>query len=116
MTYVVTEKCIGCKFTDCVEVCPVDAFRENPMMLVIEPSVCIDCGVCEPQCPIGAIAPDSQVDGKSRKRNQALSQHWPAITCRREPLPQAHDLADAPGKFGRYLLPTLTSELAHDLS
>ena len=59
MTYVVTEACIRCKYLDCVEVCPVDCFYEGENMLVIHPDECIDCGVCEPECPVEAIVPDS---------------------------------------------------------
>jgi len=60
MTYVVTEKCIMCKYADCVEVCPVDCFYEGENMLVINPSECIDCGVCVPECPIDAIEAESE--------------------------------------------------------
>ena len=60
MTYVVTEACIKCKYTDCVEVCPVDCFYEGENMLVIHPDECIDCGVCEPECPADAIKPDTE--------------------------------------------------------
>ena len=60
MTYVVTENCIECKFTDCVEVCPVDCFYEGENTLVIHPDECIDCGVCEPECPADAISPDTE--------------------------------------------------------
>ena len=59
MTYVVTQDCIKCKYTDCVEVCPVDCFYEGDEFLVINPDECIDCGVCEPECPAGAIIPDT---------------------------------------------------------
>ena len=65
MTYVVNDKCIKCKLTDCVEVCPVDCFYEGDNMLVINPDECIDCGVCEPECPIGAIEPDTN-DGAEK--------------------------------------------------
>ena len=65
MTYVVTEDCIKCKYMDCVEVCPVDCFYEGDNMLVIHPDECIDCGVCEPECPPKAILPDS--NGKAEK-------------------------------------------------
>ena len=58
MTYVVTETCIKCKYTDCVEVCPVDCFYEGENMLVIHPDECIDCGACEPECPVTAIFPE----------------------------------------------------------
>ena len=60
MTYIVNEKCIKCKYTDCVEVCPVDCFYEGENMLVIHPDECIDCGVCEPECPVDAIKPDTE--------------------------------------------------------
>ena len=60
MTYIVNENCIKCKFTDCVEVCPVDCFYEGENMLVIHPDECIDCGVCEPECPVDAIKPDTE--------------------------------------------------------
>ena len=60
MTYVVNENCIKCKYTDCVEVCPVDCFYEGENMLVIHPDECIDCGVCEPECPAEAIKPDTE--------------------------------------------------------
>ena len=55
MTYIVKDECIKCKYTDCVEVCPVDCFYEGENMLVIKPDECIDCGVCEPECPVEAI-------------------------------------------------------------
>ena len=55
MTYIVNDKCIKCKLMDCVEVCPVDCFYEGKNMLVIKPDECIDCGVCEPECPVDAI-------------------------------------------------------------
>ncbi len=60
MTYVVNDNCIKCKYTDCVEVCPVDCFYEGANMLVIHPDECIDCGVCEPECPVDAIKPDTE--------------------------------------------------------
>lgn len=61
MTYVVTKDCVHCRFTDCVDVCPVEAFHQDPAFLVINPEVCIDCGVCEPECPIGAIKADTDL-------------------------------------------------------
>ena len=61
MTYIVTDACVKCKFMDCVEVCPVDCFYEGENFLVIAPDECIDCGVCEPECPIDAIVPDTEV-------------------------------------------------------
>ena len=81
MTYVVTEDCIKCKYMDCVEVCPVDCFYEGDNMLVIHPDECIDCGVCEPECPPNAIIPDS--DGKAEKwlkMNAEFAVKWPNIT------------------------------------
>ena len=61
MTFVVIDNCIKCKYTDCVEVCPVDAFHEGPNFLVIDPDECIDCTLCEPECPINAIYPEDDV-------------------------------------------------------
>ena len=81
MTYVVTETCIRCKYMDCVEVCPVDCFYVGANMLVIHPDECIDCGVCEPECPVEAIIPDT--DGEAEKwleLNRDYSEKWPNIT------------------------------------
>jgi ferredoxin len=83
MTYVVTENCIKCKYTDCVEVCPVDCFHEGPNILVIDPEECIDCTLCEPECPAEAIfaeddLPDDQL--QFLELNAELSQKWPVIT------------------------------------
>ena len=61
MTHVVTESCIQCKYTDCVDVCPVDCFREGPNFLTIDPDECIDCGACEPECPVNSIFPAESV-------------------------------------------------------
>ena len=85
MTYVVDEKCIKCKLMDCVEVCPVDCFYEGENMLVIHPDECIDCGVCEPECPVEAIIPDSMDDnGEWLKLNEKYCNTWPNITKKRE--------------------------------
>ena len=86
MTYVVTDACIKCKYTDCVEVCPVDCFYEGDNMLVINPSECIDCGVCEPECPAEAILPDTE-DGLEKwlELNTKFSAEWPNITQSKEP-------------------------------
>ena len=83
MTFVVTESCIKCKYMDCVEVCPVDCFHEGPNMLIIDPEECIDCTLCEPECPVEAIYADDEVpDGQEDflKINEELSLKWPVIT------------------------------------
>lgn len=86
MTYVVTENCIRCKYQDCVEVCPVDCFYEGGNMLVIDPEVCIDCGVCELECPAFAIIPDTK-DGAEKwvELNREYSKVWPNITKKSKP-------------------------------
>lgn len=102
MTYVVTEACINCKHTDCVEVCPVDAFHEGANFLVIHPDECIDCGVCVPECPVEAIYADTDVPAALQKYlglNAELAQDWPAITRKLEPLPDAKHWATVPDKF-----------------
>ncbi len=67
MPFVVTENCIKCKHTDCVEVCPVDCFHEGPNFLVIDPDECIDCTLCEPECPVTAIFPEEDVPGNLKQ-------------------------------------------------
>ena len=92
MTYVVTESCIRCKYTDCVEVCPVDCFHEGPNFLVIDPEECIDCTLCEPECPAEAIYSEDELpDGQAHmlELNAELAAEWPVITSRKEPLPDA---------------------------
>ncbi len=85
MTFVVTDNCIKCKYMDCVEVCPVDCFYEGDNMLVIHPDECIDCGVCEPECPAEAIVPDTQPGLESwLKLNAEYASVWPNITIKRE--------------------------------
>ena len=114
MTYVVTESCIKCKYTDCVEVCPVDCFHEGPNMLVIDPEECIDCTLCEPECPVEAICSEDDIpEGQEHflELNAELSENWPVITeagdparrcrrvggCRRQaPIPGAIIAADFP--------------------
>ena len=87
MTYTVNDKCIMCKHTDCVEVCPVDCFYEGENMLVINPDECIDCGVCEPECPEDAILPDTDPEGKKWVEfNNTWSLKWPVITTKKDPL------------------------------
>jgi len=83
MTFVVTESCIKCKLTDCVEVCPVDCFHEGPNMLVIDPEECIDCTLCEPECPVEAIFSDDELPEAQHQflaLNEELSESWPVIT------------------------------------
>ena len=102
MTHVVTEQCIKCKYTDCVDVCPVDCFKEGPNFLVIDPNECIDCAVCIPECPVGAIYPDSDVPDDQQDFlgiNAELAQVWPTITRKKDALPDADDWADQPGKI-----------------
>ena len=85
MTFVVTDNCIRCKYMDCVEVCPVDCFYEGDNMLVIHPDECIDCGVCEPECPAEAIFPDTQPGLESwLKLNAQYAAVWPNITIKRD--------------------------------
>ena len=99
MTYLVTENCIKCKLTDCVEVCPVDCFYEGENMLVINPDECIDCGVCEPECPIEAIKPDTDPGlEKWLDINTEYSAQWPNITRKGDPLPDWESWKDKPGK------------------
>lgn len=89
MTYIVNDQCIRCKHMDCVDVCPVDCFYEGENMLVINPDECIDCGVCEPECPADAIQADSAKDVEHWVEfNQKWSGQWPNITAmRKEDIP-----------------------------
>ncbi len=92
MTYVVTESCIKCKYTDCVEVCPVDCFHEGPNILVIDPAECIDCTLCVPECPVDAIyAEDDLPEGQTKflELNAELTKEWPVITEMKAPPPDA---------------------------
>lgn len=100
MTYVVNDACILCKYTDCVEVCPVDCFYEGENMLVIHPDECIDCGVCEPECPAEAILPDTEdPDGKWLELNTKYAQSWPNITVKLDPMPDADEKAKIEDKM-----------------
>ena len=103
MTYLVNEKCIKCKLTDCVEVCPVDCFYEGENMLVINPEECIDCGVCEPECPIDAIISDAEEeDEKWLKINQQYSEIWPNITLKKDALKDSSKYENEEDKFNKY--------------
>jgi ferredoxin len=103
MTYVITDNCVKCKYTDCVEVCPVDCFYEGENMLVINPDECIDCGVCEPECPAEAIKPESKELIKWVQINRDFAQNWPKITKRKEPLPEADQMNGVQNKFERFI-------------
>ena len=94
MTFVVTEQCIKCKYTDCVEVCPVDCFHEGPNFLVIDPEECIDCTLCEPECPVDAIVAEDDLKEEDKhylELNAELSQSWPVITEQKPPPADAKD-------------------------
>ena len=100
MTYVVTDACIRCKYQDCVEVCPVDCFYEGETMLVINPEECIDCGVCEPECPIEAIKPDSIPGGENWvEHNGKYSKLWPNITVKGKVPEDADEWAKISNKY-----------------
>ena len=103
MTYVVTEACIRCKYMDCVEVCPVDCFYEGANMLVIHPDECIDCGVCEPECPAEAIVSD--VDGRAKdwlRLNAEKAKVWPNIAAKGAPPQDADAFKGIDGKFEQF--------------
>lgn len=103
MTYVVTDNCIRCKYTDCVEVCPVDCFYEGENMLVIHPDECIDCGVCEPECPAEAISPDTEPGMDTWVEfNRKWSIAWPNITTRRDAMDEAEKYDGEAGKLEKY--------------
>ena len=103
MTYLVTENCIKCKYMDCVEVCPVDCFYEGENMLVIHPDECIDCGVCEPECPAEAIKPDTEPGlEKWLTVNADFAKRWPNITLKGEPPADAKEWDTIPDKFEKY--------------
>lgn len=102
MTFVVTENCIKCKYMDCVEVCPVDCFHEGPNFLVIDPEECIDCTLCEPECPVEAIfAEDAVPEGQEQftQLNAELAKEWPVITEMGEPPSDAKEWEGVNGKL-----------------
>lgn len=103
MTFVVTDVCIMCKYTDCVEVCPVDCFYEGENTLVINPDECIDCGVCEPECPIEAIVPDSDKRAANfLEMNRDYASRWPVITRKKSPMPEAEKYKSVKYKYPDY--------------
>ena len=102
MTYVVTEDCIKCLHTDCVEVCPVDCFHIGPNFMVIDPDECIDCTLCEPECPVEAIFAEDEIpEGMELfiELNEELSREWPVITEKIDPPADADEWAGKPGKL-----------------
>ncbi len=105
MTFVVVDSCIKCKYTDCVEVCPVDCFHEGPNFLVIDPEECIDCTLCEPECPVEAIYPEDDIpDGQEAylELNAELSLLWPVITQQKDPPADAEEWDEVADKL-KYL-------------
>lgn len=110
MTYVVTNNCIQCRYTKCVEICPADAFHVGPNFMVINPDNCADCGLCVPECPEDAIYPENRLDSGQRffiELNAELSKQWPVIVQEIEPLDDHAEWAGRPDK-----LPFLTRNLA----
>ncbi|MBL4680751.1 MAG: ferredoxin family protein [Pseudomonadales bacterium] len=102
MAFIVTESCIECKHTDCVEVCPVDCFYEGPNFLVINPDECIDCALCEPECPVDAIFSEDELPENEQAfldLNAELSEIWPVITEKKDPLPESEEWAEVHGKM-----------------
>lgn len=101
MTYVVAEPCIKCKYTDCVSVCPVDAFREGANFLAIDPDVCIDCDLCVPECPVNAIFPQDDLPdhwAEYLELNARLAAAWPEITQQKDAPPDADEFKDVEKK------------------
>lgn len=102
MTFVVIDSCIRCKYTDCVEVCPVDCFHEGPNILVIDPDECIDCNLCVPECPVDAILSEDDLPEDKKTflaLNAELAKRWPIITTKKEALPDADNWVDISGKL-----------------
>lgn len=102
MAFVVTESCIKCKYTDCVEVCPVDCFHEGPNFLVIDPEECIDCALCEPECPVNAIMAEDEVPEEQQQfiqLNAELAKNWPVLTTCKGGLTDADDWKDTKDKL-----------------
>ena len=106
MTYFVKDECIKCKLMDCVEVCPVDCFYEGENMLVIHPDECIDCGVCEPECPVDAIVSDTEYNESDKDKwlqiNEKYSKVWPNINQKKEPPSDADKFKGEKNKLEKY--------------
>lgn len=106
MPYVVTDNCVRCKYTDCVEVCPVDCFYEGENMLVIHPDECIDCGVCEPECPAEAIMPDTDAAAeKWMEINREYALQWPNLARKKAAPADADAMKNVPNKFEQFFSP-----------
>lgn len=106
MPYVITEACIKCKYSDCVEVCPVDCFYEGENMLVINPDECIDCGVCEPECFAEAIFPDYTEQGyRWLQLNREYAEKWPNITRKKAAPADADSHKGESDKYSKYFSP-----------
>src|SRR5690606_13574921 len=106
MTHVVTEACIRCRYTDCVDVCPVDCFHAGPNFLVIDPDECIDCAVCIPECPVNAIYADTDLPEDQRQfieLNATLTQEFPVLSKREDPLPDAEQWKGVAGKLAHLM-------------
>lgn len=102
MAFVITESCIKCKYSDCVEVCPVDAFHAGPNFMVIDPDECIDCTLCVPECPVEAIYDEEDLPDNLRKfiaLNAELAKAWPVLTEKTDPLPDADEWSEVKDKF-----------------
>ena len=106
MTYIVKDECIKCKHTTCVEVCPVNCFHEGENMLVINPDECIDCGVCEPECPVNAIVSDYDYNEEDKEKwlliNKKFSALWPNISKIKDPLPEAEEFKEIKNKYEKH--------------
>lgn len=102
MTHVVTDSCIQCRYTDCVEICPVDCFHEGLNFITIDPEECIDCGLCVSECPVNAIKAENELRPNERhfiKINQELSSKWPVINVKKQALPTAQEFKDKTNKL-----------------
>ena len=103
MTHVVTDACVNCKYTDCVTVCPVDCFHEGEKMLVIDPDICIDCGICVAECPASAIEPESEENITWLERGKHFSKIWPKITSAKAPMKNADMHKSEKNKYDKYI-------------
>lgn len=100
MTFVVTSNCNGCRFTDCVAVCPVDCFHGDDTMLYIDPDTCIDCGACVPECPVEAIFDEGSLPEDLSiwlSINEQRARHLPVVNTKEEPLQSAEETAQKLG-------------------